>query len=139
MNALGGAGVLPFAALAGIAFVQVPASFDVTLAFLAYSALILSFLGGVRWGRALASGGGAGAFALSVLPSLWAWPAVAWLPPLAACGWLALGFALQGALDVVWDRSGPPGFRRLRAALSLAVLACHGLFALALALRGAPA
>ena len=61
MNTLGGAGVLPFAALAGLAFVQVPASFDVTLAFLAYSALILSFLGGVRWGRALASGGGAAA------------------------------------------------------------------------------
>ena len=58
----------------------------------AYAAAIFSFLGGVWWGQAIASGrGGAGAYLIAVLPSLlsvalflpwtfgWEWPAPALL------------------------------------------------------------
>ena len=77
----------------------------------AYAAAIFSFLGGVWWGQAIASGkGGAGAYLVSVLPSLiavalfipwtlgWEWPgpALLYLGVLIALSPLvdrALGFA----------------------------------------------
>jgi len=77
----------------------------------AYAAAIFSFLGGVWWGQAIASGkGGAGAYLVSVMPSLiavalflpwtfgWEWPgpALMYLGVLLALSPLvdrALGFA----------------------------------------------
>ena len=135
-QALGWAGVLPFLGLAALAWVPAWRP-DALAAFVAYGALILSFLGGQRWGRALAAGTGNGPYALAVVPSLWAW--LAWMaPPAAGLALLALGFALLAR----WDRPGdalpaPPAFRRLRQGLSQAVLGCHAL-ALA-ALLSAPA
>lgn len=123
---LGWAGVLPFLGLALLAL-HAPWRGPALAAFVGYAAVILSFLGGVRWGRALAAGAGAGAYALAVLPSLWAWGAAALPPAWALCG-LASGFAAMAWLDLLHPPGpAPDAFRRLRAGLSLAVLACHGL------------
>lgn len=124
---LGWAGVLPFLGLALAAWW--PAARDPAIqAFLAYGALILSFLGGARWGRAMAGGAGTGQFAASVIPSLWAWLAWLLLPPAPALCLLAGGFALVAWWDGRSDAlAAPDSFRRLRRDLSLAVLACHAL------------
>lgn len=124
---LGWAGVLPFLGLALAAWW--PAARDPAIqAFLAYGALILSFLGGARWGRAMAGGAGTGQFAASVIPSLWAWLAWLLLPPAPALCLLAGGFALVGWWDGRSDAlAAPDSFRRLRRDLSRAVLACHAL------------
>lgn len=120
---LGYAGVIPFAALA--AALWMPAWQAQALApLLVYSALILSFLGGVRWGRALDSGRTLD-FALAVVPSLYAWAALQ-LPPAAALILLAAGFVLQWWLDGPGDRlPADPSFRRLRSGLTALVLGCH--------------
>ena len=125
---LGYAGVIPFAALAAI-FALSPA----TLAeraldgFLIYGAVILSFLGGIRWGAACSSASErAGALAISVLPSLWA-AFFLWWPDAKSAAWgLLVGFLLLGIAD--WLRPGimvPAWMRPLRARLTGAVALCH--------------
>ncbi|MCL7743555.1 DUF3429 domain-containing protein [Guyparkeria hydrothermalis] len=64
-----------------------------------YAALILSFLGGIYWGIALAKQTGAWIW-LSALPSLWAWPALL-MGPFSATWMLMMGFALMLLLD--WE------------------------------------
>ncbi|MEL6531161.1 MAG: DUF3429 domain-containing protein [Pseudomonadota bacterium] len=88
-----------------------------------YAAAIFSFLGGVWWGQAIASGkGGAGAYLVAVMPSLlavalflpwtfgWEWPG----PALLYLGALilispivdrALGFAAKDFLRLRWQLS----------------------------------
>ncbi|HAI58677.1 MAG TPA: hypothetical protein DCM32_02200, partial [Xanthomonadaceae bacterium] len=93
--------------------------------FLVYSAVILSFLGGVRWGRVMAGGGAGPGYVLAVLPSLWAFPAL-FLPPPWALAALALGFALALWFDTRADTlPATPGFRLLRQRISAAVIASH--------------
>ncbi len=99
-------------------------------AFLVYSAVILSFLGGVRWGRVMSAGAAAPGYVLAVLPSLWAFPAL-FLSAHWAVLALATGFALALWFDTRADAvPATPGFRRLRVGISAAVIAAHGLAAL---------
>lgn len=96
-------------------------------AFLVYSAVILSFLGGVRWGRVMSAGAGASGYVLSVLPSLWAFPAL-FLPTLHALAALAVGFGLALWFDTRVDAlPATPGFRQLRRRISSAVIAAHAV------------
>ena len=96
-------------------------------AFLVYSAVILSFLGGIRWGRVMGAGGGAHGYVLAVLPSLWAFPAL-FLPALHALAALAVGFGLALWFDTRADAlPATPGFRQLRRNISAAVIGAHGL------------
>lgn len=124
---LGWAGVLPFLGLALLCAwpeTREPA----TRAFLSYGALILSFLGGARWGRAMAAGAGTAQYAASVVPSLWAWVAWLLLPGVPALCLLACGFMLAAGWDGSRDvLAAPTSFRRLRRGLSIAVLACHAV------------
>lgn len=129
---LGWAGLLPFfAALAVWAWAlqtgQAEVAAQAQKAFLVYSAVILSFLGGVRWGRVMSAGAAAPGYVLAVLPSLWAFPALL-LPPLQAVAALGCGFALALWFDTRADPlPATPGFRQLRQGLSLAVIAAHAL------------
>lgn len=127
---LGLAGVLPFALLA--VAVWSPNWRALALpALLAYSALILSFLGGVRWGRALSVDRPL-EYLWSVLPSLWALAALQ-LSPLAGLLVLGAGFVGQWWLDGPGDlMPAPAWFRRLRGLLTALVLACHLIAVLAL-------
>lgn len=127
---LGYAGVAPFAALAGVALAAPDGYRSIALeAFLFYSAVILSFLGGIRWGAAARQGSARdSAYVVSVAPSLWAVACLAW-PDVTVTTWgLALGFAVLGLADVLRPGAGVPSWMRpLRARLTLAVLACHAV------------
>lgn len=94
-------------------------------AFLVYAAVILSFLGGIRWGRVMAGGASGAGYVLAVLPSLWAFPAL-FLPVPWALSALAVGFALALWFDTRADTlPATPGFRQLRQRISAAVIASH--------------
>lgn len=125
---LGYAGVLPFAVLA---FSQVfrldfPGQ-DPLTAFVVYGGIILSFLGGIRWGSAVASGGSRPiGLWLSILPSLWAVVLLWWTDPATAAWGMFAGFVLLGLADALLTIPGFPSWmRRLRLRLTVAVAVCH--------------
>lgn len=74
---LGFAGLVPFAFGALAVCFQPDIRAEAAVALIVYGAVVLSFLGGIRWGFAIMEGGEAGwdAYGLSVLPSLMAWVA----------------------------------------------------------------
>jgi hypothetical protein len=100
---------------------------------LAYGTVILSFMSGVLWGFATRAPGGVARVAcvLSVLPALWAFFMVGGGPEAAAISLMA-GFAGLLLLDwLFWQRGlAPAWWMRLRAMLTVAVLACLAVPAL---------
>jgi hypothetical protein len=125
MAALGWSGVLPFALAVGAAIaLPVWAGFAAAV-FVSYGAVILSFLGGARWGRALAGGVGPERFVEAILPSLIGFSAllllhVTWV----ALSLLAIGFAIWMVIDqrdLLWS----PAYKRLRLGISIVVLLLH--------------
>jgi glutaredoxin len=133
---LGYAGLIPFlAALAGFMLSDAVRQEYFARQFLAYGAVILSFVGAVHWGVAL--GGGRlrmMRMAFSVLPALLAWAAL--LLPAAAGAWLLLaGFVGLRA----WEASPPVAetlprwYRNMRTRLTALVGLMVLLFALAAA------
>ncbi len=87
-----------------------------------YGAVILSFLGGVRWGNVLSNKVQVRRWVpltLSVIPSLIAWPALL-LPASWMLSILAAGFVLQYAADVeaVRQKILPAWYARLRTLLT---------------------
>ncbi len=138
---LAAAGAIPFIAataalyLSGSSSVRVPA----IAALVTYSAVILSFLGGIEWGLAIRDETGTEttrviALGLSVVPSLAAW-AVLWLPgPTWQVG-SALGiFVAVWVADQWMAGKGllPAWFVDLRTAISavVAIVLAAALFAL---------
>jgi len=129
---LGGAGALPFVALALAAVgLDGAASAIARDALAAYGAVILSFLGGVHWGLGMARFGPAGApdgmarrLVISVLPSLIGWAALFAAPP-ASLSLLAAAFALMLWLDIIATGRGeaPSWYPALRWPLSAVVVA----------------
>ena len=133
---LGPLGLIPFLAGA-LAPWLLPAERlpDAGLALVGYGAVILSFLGGVHWGLA-APAGRPLQIGLSVLPSLVGWCAllVANLHALGPALWLlAAAFAvlLPGDLLAAGRGLAPPWYPRLRVPLTLVVVACLVVGALA--------
>lgn len=124
--AYGLAGLLPFAASAISAFMPgLPAAVGPT-ALLAYGAVILSFLGGIQWGLAMAQDEPSYVrLGSSVLPSLLAWAAllVDGDPGLVL---LALSFAGILLFDLHLTRGGmaPAWYPQLRIPLTVAVILC---------------
>ena len=122
--ALGLAGLIPVAASAISLWVPLPVLLpeDGLRLLIAYGAIILSFLGGIRWGTAIGpyDGGRQGReFGLSVLGSL-AGLAAVFLPSLAGLTLLIAGFLLQALWDVTSAEAGrlPMWFGRLRMMLT---------------------
>ena len=133
---LGGLGAVPFVLLALAALVVGEARVEAaTFALAAYGAVILSFLGGVHWGAAMAGDTRAGRgrrLVLSVLPSLVAWPALL-LPVATALFVLATGFMIMLVVDL-WASAAeelPPWYPRLRWPLTVIVVASLVIGALA--------
>lgn len=129
---LGAFGAVPFVVLA----LSVP-MFDgmpreqAAFALAAYGAVILSFLGGVHWGLAIAAAGPRQAPAglsrrlgFSVVPSLLGWTALLLPRPLDFVV-LAAAFALLLLFDVLASRRGeaPPWYPTLRWPLTVVVVA----------------
>ena len=128
MLALGG--LVPFVVMTGLLvyagrdFIAYP---QLILGLSGYSATILAFLGGIRWGYSLAPGQQAmGALVGSVLPSLLGW-ALLFVPSPYMFAGFAAGFALTGLWDVVAARRGalPGWFGRLRLVLAAVVTLCQ--------------
>ncbi|MDN2567782.1 DUF3429 domain-containing protein [Aquibium sp. A9E412] len=135
---LGLAGVIPFAALAlwlyGIADTH-PWRDGTIVLLRGYAVIILSFLGGVRWGLAIAGGGRQRRdLALGVVPALAGWATFA-LPAAPAFAVLAVCFAGHGAWDsfAVAEGAAPEWYGRLRLWLTVLVVAALLLAALAAA------
>lgn len=128
---LGGLGAIPFIALAGaMPFLDGATRPLVARALLTYGASILSFLGGIHWGLAIAPLREAtpanleARLILSVTPSLAAWVALLIAGP---TGLLLLAFAVVAMLfaDLRATRLGeaPLWYPRLRIPLSCVVVA----------------
>ena len=127
---LGGLGLLPFVAGAGLMIAGETSWAGAALRY--YAATILAFMGGIHWG--LAIGGGAadqdGArrrtqLTASVVPSLVAWLALL-LPAAQGLLVMALAFAFLLAGDLVAVKRGwaPPWYPRLRIPLTVIVVLC---------------
>jgi hypothetical protein len=128
---LGGLGALPFIGLAGaLPFLGAAPRALAADALLAYGATILSFLGGIHWGLAIARLGGPERARLprrlvvSVVPSLAAWGA---LLVAGAAGLVILALAVAAMLwvDILATRAdeAPPWYPNLRIPLTCIVVA----------------
>ena len=126
---LAGFGAVPFVVMA-LASVLSPgfaaAHLGGETAFIGYGAVILSFMGGIRWGAALQSTSGSRSeqMILSVAPSLAAWLSLLILRPWSLILLLA-AFLVQGVWDVSSARKGflPGWFGRLRLTITAIVVA----------------
>ncbi len=133
---LGLAGLVPFGVAAVSQWIEVPhvsPAFGIVAAA-TYGAVILSFLGGIRWGTALktvASRRQTCELLASVLSSLVGWLALL-LSPIVGFSLLIAGFLLQALWDVLSVEKGylPPWFGKLRMLLTAgAVLALFSILA----------
>ena len=122
---LGFAGLIPFLLAAAIGLLPAAPLHDLSLqALLAYGAVILSFLGGIRWGLAIATTDSADLFGplfLSVLSALLGWIALL-VPSSTGLVLLALGFAAILIADL-WLSTAPYWYRSLRLPLSVGAIA----------------
>lgn len=126
---LGGAGLLPFAGLAlATMIVEDAALRELCLrAFVGWSALVLAFLGGVRWGAALGHGDWR-RLSLATVPALLAFGCLL-MTDTDALKVLALLYAVVGFFDVMRRPAPewPAWFMKLRARLSGAVVVIHAV------------
>lgn len=133
------AGYIPFLVLAlwlyAIA-VDHPWRADTIMLLKTYGAVILSFLGGIRFGLAVASGEGSDrrALILSMVPALTAWAAL-WIAEPFAFALLAAAFAAHGAWDnlAAYAGAAPAWFGRMRVWLTMLVVGAMVLAFLATA------
>jgi hypothetical protein len=129
---LGYGGVLPFAAMAINQIMGGPLPTDFALkVFLYYSAAILSFLGGIRWGGMTRMEDGlARELIVSVTPSLWAVFCLLLDDATRSVWLLQAGFVMMGVADFYWPGPGlAEWMRHLRLRLTVAVVICHLLVA----------
>ena len=121
---LGFAGLIPFFTAAAIGLVGAIPLHDISLkALLAYGAVILSFLGGIRWGLAIATArsvGLLGHLSVSVAPALLGWVALL-VPPSTGLILLALGFAAMLMADFRLS-TAPYWYGTLRLPLSIGAI-----------------
>lgn len=125
---LGYGGVLPFAAMALNQVMVGPLSADLALkVFVCYSAAILSFLGGIRWGVATNLQTAMGReLVIAVAPSLWAVMSLLTSSVVLSVWGLLSGFVLMGVVDARWPVPGIAQWMvSLRIRLTVAVVICH--------------
>jgi Protein of unknown function (DUF3429) len=117
-------GALPFIAAAALALSNAGdvRGFQADQIAVAYGAVILSFLGGIRWGDAISNGPAATLF-ISVLPSLAGFLALL-INNFNGTMILIAGFAAQAIWDFIALGTLPNWFVKLRMAISAIVIAC---------------
>lgn len=130
---LGLAGLLPFLGLTLAYAMQWETRFGLTPGYardvlVSYGAIILAFLGGIRWGVGLRHGDSAHAakmFIVSVVIPLGAWVAL-FLPKPHDLTWLIAIFLVVGVADVALVTKGhaPRWFGTLRTILTVGVVGC---------------
>jgi hypothetical protein len=124
---LGVAGVIPFVAAAIVLWVSETHRLMAVTGGIAFGAVVLSFLGGIRWGTAIGPFSPrriAREFTFSVLPAIAGWFALL-IPFLPALCLLIAGFLLQALWDVVSVENGklPGWFGKLRMMLTIIAVA----------------
>lgn len=120
------AGLLPFFAASILCWVDItwlPQHLTGAFILTAYGAVILSFLGGIRWGIAMQHTSMIQSFQVvggAMVPSLIAWAALL-VPAKTALAMLVIGLAIQFTVDYRSSRSGltPDWFLSLRLILTL--------------------
>lgn len=130
---LGIAGLIPFLALTVLYVLQMESRIGWTPGYardvlVSYGAIILSFLGGIRWGVALKHGDSSHAvkmFIVSVVIPLAAWVAL-FLPKPHDITWLIAIFLIVGVADIALVTKGhaPRWFGTLRTILTVGVIGC---------------
>lgn len=132
---LGLAGLIPFIFLPLLASVGVIDWYITVSAFVSYSAVILSFLGGIHWYDALCGNASKHQIYVAMLPSIIGWSCLVFVPKLPALGLLSMSFLLIMLYDkqvlsmpkdnVIW-------YTKLRMVLTTVVVLTHGwvIFAL---------
>ena len=117
-------GAIPFMAAAALAFYGGGdvRGYQADQIAVAYGAVILSFLGGIRWGDAIAKGPAATLF-LSVLPSLAGFLALL-INNFNGAIVLGIGFIAQAVWDYIAPGALPQWFIQLRMAISTIVVVC---------------
>lgn len=129
--ALGAAGLIPFLGSAfAYAFGDPRLAGPALLTLVTYSAAILSFLGGVRWGAEMMASPRPSALVMigSNLPSLLAWGLLA--APFATPVMQFTGFLIAFVLHWAWDLASPglpAWYRRLRTPLTVGAVLSVGL------------
>lgn len=121
---LGLCGLIPFLFLPVAIESNALALFEGVSYFSQYSAIILSFLGGVLWFDGLTNNKPASQLYIAMLPSIIAWISVAFLPPLWCV--MVLGIAFIALLSyehkvvesIEW-------YTNLRKLLTSVVMGCH--------------
>lgn len=91
---LGAAGLIPFIGLPLLATTHMLDWYTALDGFRAYSAVILSFLGGPHWFDAISAKKTGFQIVIAMLPSIVAWAALFIFPPVFSLGVLSLGFLL---------------------------------------------
>ncbi|HYE01318.1 MAG TPA: DUF3429 domain-containing protein [Alphaproteobacteria bacterium] len=121
---LGFGGLIPFWAAALGVWLLPGAATVLIYAQIAYGAVIVSHIGAIHWGGAMAAGeAGWGRYGWSVVPALIGWAALVAAPaagpvPALLLLLLALGLALAFDLRIVAQGRAPAWFGRLRRWLS---------------------
>jgi len=134
-NWLGYLGIIPFLFCAINLLIDWPLFNGFALqVFVIYSAVILSYLGGIRWGLALAQPSTSQwSLVLAVLPSFAALGSLLLATPIMQLSALMIFFAAQGLLDQLYPATGMPSWMiKLRLRLTLLVIATHVLAIIAL-------
>ena len=123
---LGYSGLVPFVAAAVLTALGDARTSQLALdGFLVYGAVILSFLGGIRWGAASTNGNGRGLL-FAVIPSLWAAFMLWWFTSALAAWGMMIGFVVMGVADRFYPGHRVPRWMSpLRTRLTVAVVACH--------------
>lgn len=118
------AGAIPFIAAAAIALSNFGdvRGYQADQIAVAYGAVILSFLGGIRWGDAVLKGAAAILF-ISVLPSLAGFLALL-INTNNGTKILIAGFGIQAVWDLIAPGTLPGWFIRLRMVISAIVIVC---------------
>ncbi len=133
VRCLGFLGLLPFLAFALVAVMPSTEYSGIALdAFVGYSAVILSFLGGVLWGRSLPLGDGRRVHVLLLLSNvfaLMAWCGLMLSHLSLALALLGIGFllvlAIEALLSGTLDVNLPRGYALMRAVLTAVVVGLH--------------
>ena len=139
---LGYAGAVPFVAMAVIVFFLYPRpeALAVLAIQIGYGAVILSFLGGIRWGLAMLFPEDPQLLrrlAAATAPSLIGWGAL-FMPPVWGLLTLVAAFWAQAAADLEATRAGeaPAWFGGYRVRLTILVIGALALSLAGMALRG---
>lgn len=123
-------GFIPFGVLAAVLILvgnQAPLFSSFLDIFKIWSVLILSFLGGIRWGFAISYPPfDIKSLVLSVVPSIIGWAAIL-LPDMYCVLVLLLLFCIHGAWDSFFVNAGkaPPWFGTIRIVLTFLVTSAH--------------